>query len=319
MILLTSAGRPGDGARCRRLGIDGFLTKPVKQSDLLDTMATVLGGEAGAGADAQEEAAAALESAARPLRLLLAEDNPVNRTIGTRMLGKYGHLVVAVENGAAAVEITAKERFDVVLMDVEMPVMNGFEATAAIRAREQGTGVHVPIIALTAHAMQGDRERCLEAGMDSYATKPIQPTELFTTVEMLLKSNPPEVVMSTNVPVLDRNALYEQVGDESDLLLKVIEMFRADSVQVMARLSEAVVSGDAEGVQHGAHRLKGALLTLGGKPAAEVAFRLEKMGRSAELAGAPAALAELQQELGRLEPELDAVTNGLPLPTAAAV
>jgi two-component system sensor histidine kinase EvgS len=155
--------------------------------------------------------------------------------------------------------------------------------------------------------------------MDSYATKPIQPAELFTTVATLLKSNPPEVVMSTNVPVLDRNALYEQVGDEADLLLKVIEMFRADSVQVMTKLAAAVTSAVAEDVQQGAHRLKGALLTLGAKPAAEVALRLEQMGRHGELAEAPAALAQLRDELVRLEPELEAVTNGLPLPTAAAV
>jgi CheY-like chemotaxis protein len=257
--------------------------------------------------------------AGRKLRLLLAEDNPVNRTIGTRMLGKFGHVVVAVENGAAAVEITLTERFDVVLMDVEMPVMNGFEATAAIRAREAGTDVHVPIIALTAHAMQGDRERCIQAGMDSYATKPIQPTELFTTVATLLKSNPPEEVMSTNVPVLDRNALYEQVGDEADLLLKVIEMFRTDSTQVMAKLATAVTSAAAEDVQQGAHRLKGALLTLGAKPAADVALKLEQMGRRAELADAAVALAQLRDELVRLEPELDAVTSGLTLPAAAAV
>jgi signal transduction histidine kinase/CheY-like chemotaxis protein len=342
LIMLTSAGEQGESARCRELGVAGYLMKPVAASDLRRVIETVIRGQLisapcapdAAHPDAPIALGARNESERLPpppsdaapiplvgcnLRLLLAEDNPVNRAIGTRMLSKYGHIVVAVENGAAAVEVTATERFDVVLMDVEMPVMNGFEATAAIRAREDGTDVHVPIIALTAHAMQGDRERCLEAGMDSYATKPIQPTELFATVAMLLKSNPPEVAMSTNVPALDRNALYEQVGDEADLLLKVIEMFRTDSALVMAKLADAIASGDAEEVQQGAHRLKGALLTLGGKPAAEVALRLELMGRHAELAEAPAALAQLHVELARLDPELEAVTNSLPIPTAAAV
>jgi two-component system sensor histidine kinase/response regulator len=341
LIMLTSAGEQGESARCRELGVAGYLMKPVAASDLRRVIETVMKEisqatpavepapfEMPAPRNAEPEPqrvppppsdAAPVPLVGGNLRLLLAEDNPVNRTIGTRMLSKLGHVVIAVENGAAAVEITATERFDVVLMDVEMPVMNGFEATAAIRAREAGTDVHVPIIALTAHAMQGDRERCIDAGMDSYATKPIQPTELFTTVAALLKTNPPEVVMSTNVPALDRDALYEQVGDEADLLLKVIEMFRADSVQVMHKLAAAIASGDAEEVQQGAHRLKGALLTLGGKPAAEVALRLEQMGRRGELADASAALVQLRDELARLGPELEAVTNGLQLPTAAAV
>jgi CheY-like chemotaxis protein len=337
LVMLTSAGEQGESQRCRELGVAGYLMKPVAASDLRRVIETVMKTitapvtpeEVAAPVPVSNSEPVRLAPASDPtagvplvganLRLLLAEDNPVNRTIGTRMLSKYGHVVVAVENGALAVEATAKERFDVVLMDVEMPVMNGFDATAAIRAREQGTDVHVPIIALTAHAMQGDRERCLEAGMDSYATKPIQPTELFSTVAMLLKSNPPEVAMSIDVPALDRVALYEQVGDEADLLLKVIEMFRVDSVQVMAKLADAVATGNAEEVQQGAHRLKGALLTLGGKPAAEFALQLEQMGRRGELAEAAPALAQLRHELTRLEPELEAVTNSLPLPTAAAV
>jgi CheY-like chemotaxis protein len=220
------------------------------------------------------------------------------------------------------VDITANEDFDVVLMDVEMPVMNGFEATAAIRVREQRTGVRVPIIALTAHATPGDRERCRDAGMDSYATKPIQPTELFAIVEALLNANPQEVSMPSidaapDAPALDRTALYEQVGDEADLLLRVIEIFRADSVKVMARLQEALASGDAEEVHQSAHRLKGALLTLGGKPAAEVAMHLERMGRDGNLAEGPALLARLRHELIRLDPELEAIVSGLDIRTAA--
>jgi CheY-like chemotaxis protein len=238
------------------------------------------------------------------------------------MLAKLGHEVVAVEHGKLAVEATAADSFDVVLMDVEMPIMNGFEATAAIRAREAEIGGRrVPIIALTAHAMQGDRERCLEGGMDGYATKPIQPSELFAVVESLLDANPREVPSMTtaaaDVPVLDRTALYEQVGDEADLLLKVIEMFRADSVSVVAKLDVALAARDASEVQQGAHRLKGALLTLGGKAAADVAMRLEHMGRAGDVTGGGALLVELRAELTRLEPELEAVVQGLDVRTAA--
>jgi HPt (histidine-containing phosphotransfer) domain-containing protein len=158
--------------------------------------------------------------------------------------------------------------------------------------------------------------------MDAHATKPIQPNELFATFHTLLNLTP-EVSMSastpgaSDAPVLDRIALYEQVGDEADLLLKVIEMFRTDSVSVVAKLHEALGAGDAEAVQQGAHRLKGALLTLGGKAAAEVAMRLEHMGRTKELTDGTATLAELQRELTRLDPELEAVTSGLDIRTAA--
>ena len=355
LIMLTSAGEQGESARCRELGVAGYLMKPVAASDLRRVIETVVknlfpvsppsaqearppdapiavgarseserlpGTSRTDSATAVETPAATQPSGGRVLRLLLAEDNPVNRTIGTRMLSKHGHVVVAVENGAQAVEITATETFDVILMDVEMPVMNGFEATADIRARESANGSRrMPIIALTAHAMQGDRERCLAAGMDSYATKPIQPTELFAIVDELLAANPPEVTMTapnpSDAPVLDRTALYEQVGDEADLLLKVIEMFRTDSVSVVAKLDAALGRGDASEVHQAAHRIKGALLTLGGKAAAAVAMRLEHMGRAGDLSNGAADLALLRQELERLDPELADVTRSLDVPTAA--
>jgi len=347
LIMLTSAGEQGESARCRELGVAGYLMKPVAASDLRRVIETVVKDSAFAApalpAATAETAPAAPQdtppilreperlpppSAANPLptgpsyRLLLAEDNPVNRTIGTRMLSKLGHLVVTADNGKQAVEISATESFDVVLMDVEMPIMNGFEATAAIRAREAEIGGRrTPIIALTAHVMQGDRERCLDAGMDSYASKPIQPTELFATIEALLATNPREEPMastpSEDIPVLDRIALYEQVGDEADLLLKVIEMFRIDSVSVVAKLDVALTEGDASEVQQGAHRIKGALLTLGGKAAANVAMHLEHMGREGDVSQGMPLLTDLRHELERLAPELDAVVRGLDVPVAA--
>ena len=276
---------------------------------------------AAASTDAGASAGAAASTGAR-WRFLLAEDNPVNRTLGSRLLVRYGHDVVCVENGREAVETCERERFDVILMDVEMPVMNGFEATAAIREQERlRSGRRTPIIALTAHAMQGDRARCLDAAMDDYATKPIQPAELFATITALLDANPPEATMTTpvttDVPVLDRTALYEQVGDEADLLLKVIEMFRADSIQVIAKLDAALAAQDASEVQQGAHRLKGALLTLGAKPAANVAMQLEHMGRDGDVSSGAPLLVVLRAELARLDPELDDVVSSLEIPAAA--
>ncbi|MCC6767323.1 MAG: response regulator, partial [Deltaproteobacteria bacterium] len=352
---LTSAGEQGESARCRELGVAGYLMKPVAASDLRRVIETVVKqlapdalGAAEAPAPPVDAAAAAevpanvgptADAAPAPeggapapadpavfacprRRFLLAEDNPVNRTIGSRMLAKHGHEVVCAENGQLAVEISIHERFDVILMDVEMPIMNGFEATAAIRERERASGARrIPIIALTAHVMQGDRERCLAADMDDYATKPIQPTELFATVEALLDANPPEAPMTatttSDAPVLDRTALYEQVGDEADLLLKVIEMFRTDSVQVLRRLDAALAARDASEVQQAAHRVKGALLTLGAKAAGSVAMQLEHMGRDGDVSGGAPLLVQLRVELGRLDPELDAVVNGLEIRTAA--
>ncbi|MEO6026859.1 MAG: response regulator [Candidatus Binatia bacterium] len=344
LIMLTSAGEQGESARCRELGVAGYLMKPVAASDLRRVIETVVKEltllAPALPAETEDEApddAPAIRreperlpppSAANPrpagpsYRLLLAEDNPVNRTIGSRMLSKHGHIVVTADHGQQAVEISATESFDVVLMDVEMPIMNGFEATAAIRAREAELGGRrTPIIALTAHVMQGDRERCLDAGMDSYASKPIQPNELFATIEALLNTHPREVSMSStpsaDIPVLDRTALYEQVGDEADLLLKVIEMFRIDSVSVVAKLDVALSEGDASEVQQGAHRIKGALLTLGGKAAADVARHLEHMGREGDVSQGMPLLADLRRELARLEPELDSVVRGLDVPVAA--
>jgi CheY-like chemotaxis protein len=180
ILMLTSAGRRGDAARCQSLGISAYLLKPIRQSELREAIARVVG-------------AARLESeiplitryslsdqrpSGRSLRILLAEDNAVNQRLAVRMLEKRGHRVVLSCNGREALDALEKDSFDLVLMDVQMPVMDGFEATAAIRQKEIITGAHVPIVAMTAHALKGDRERCLASGMDGYIAKPIRPEEL---------------------------------------------------------------------------------------------------------------------------------------------
>jgi len=322
LIMLTSAGEQGGAARCKALGVAGYLMKPVAASDLLRTLQAVIAGGRAPEVDPEPPArppdrpvappAPVLQTAATlgdvPVRILLAEDNPVNRTLAIRMLEKLGHRVTPVENGRKAVEAVENGQFDVVLMDLQMPEMDGLEATATIRERERTTGRHVPIVALTAHALQGDREHCLAAGMDAYVAKPIQPGELSATIERLV---PARAANGSGRPILDRGALYEQVGDEPDLLLRVVQLFLADSREVLASLLEGVSRQDQDSVQRGAHRLKGALLTLGAKPAADVALRLERMGRDGHLADASAALDELRHELARLEPELDALVQSI--------
>ena len=185
LVLLTSSGQMGDGARCRQLQVSGYLTKPVTGADLAEVVRSVLGGAR--GAEPRLVTRHSLREGQARYHVLLAEDNEVNRMLAAKLLTKRGHTYVAVNDGREAVAaLGAGGTFDVVLMDVQMPVMDGFEATAAIRAGETGTGGHLPIVALTAHAMKGDLERCLAAGMDAYVSKPIRAAELYELIDRLV-------------------------------------------------------------------------------------------------------------------------------------
>src|SRR6202044_1211706 len=182
VILLTSAGKREDQSRAKTLGAAAALTKPVKQSELWDAIVTALHVPVHAKARPSASRARAL-NATRPLRILVAEDNPVNQQLALHLLERRGHSAVVAENGREALSAIEKHKFDLVLMDVQMPEMGGLEATRAIREREKSTGGHLPVVAMTAHAMQGDRERCLAAGMDGYLAKPIDPKVFLETVE----------------------------------------------------------------------------------------------------------------------------------------
>ncbi len=185
IVMVTSAGLRGDAARCRELGIGAYLTKPIGRADLLEAIRAVLGKGEQANRSVALVTRHHLRESHRRLKILLAEDNGVNQVLATRLLEKMGHAVILAENGRAAVEAEEKEQFDLILMDIQMPEMDGYEATAAIREREQQTGKHTPIVAMTANAMVGDRERCLRAGMDNYVSKPLQIREFFAVVETL--------------------------------------------------------------------------------------------------------------------------------------
>ena len=186
VIMLISAARQGDPGRCRDLGICAYLTKPLRRADLRTAIAAILSGASPqpAGAIASD---AVPQRAALPLRILLAEDNLVNQRIALGILGKHGHSVVVANNGVEALTALAEQPFDLILMDVQMPEMDGLETAQAIRRREQGGATHIPIVAMTAHAMSGDRKRCLAAGMDEYLAKPIRVAEL---LDVLAKHQP---------------------------------------------------------------------------------------------------------------------------------
>jgi PAS domain S-box-containing protein len=185
-IMLTSGGQRGDGARCKQLGIAAYLIKPVLQADLLEALLQVLASRDGVAKPAQVITRHTLREGRMPLRILLAEDNLVNQKVASRLLENQGHMVVVAGDGAQALDTLEKQSFDLVLMDAQMPVMDGFETTAAIRRLEENTRAHIPIIAMTAHAMVGDRQRCLRAGMDGYIAKPVHAHELFETIETVL-------------------------------------------------------------------------------------------------------------------------------------
>jgi two-component system sensor histidine kinase/response regulator len=194
--MLTSAGHRGDAEKCKKLGVAAYLLKPIRQSELREAIAQVLGAREQTGAiplvtryslqDARDPAAV--------LRILVAEDNAVNQRLIVRLLEKRGHRVVVAADGRQAVEALERESFDLVLMDVQMPEVDGLQATAAIREKEKSSGKHQSIVALTAHAMSGDRDRCLAAGMDDYLKKPIRPQELDQILESHLNRRTPAPV-----------------------------------------------------------------------------------------------------------------------------
>src|SRR5579863_3215419 len=186
--MLTSAGLRGDAARCRELGIQAYLPKPVRRADLLQSIRMLLSAQTAVVGDLPLLTTHALREYRSRLRILLAEDNRVNQMLAVRILEKRGHTVVVAEDGRRALEALGKQPFDLILMDMQMPELGGVEAARVIREREKSTGEHIPIIALTANAMAGDREHCLNAGMDDYVSKPIQVKELFAAIERVFSS-----------------------------------------------------------------------------------------------------------------------------------
>jgi CheY-like chemotaxis protein len=290
------------------------LTKPIKQSELHNTILASLG----AALPETEPAAAMVRETvtpgARPLHILVVEDSIVNQTLAVRLLETRGHTTVVASTGAEALAAIEQQPFDVVLMDVQMPEMDGFEATAAIRMQEQTTGTHLPIIAMTAHVMQGDRERCLEAGMDAYVSKPIQAMDLLETMERLV----PELINAESEPPLEPSvtALFDQaatlrrVDGDWKLLQELVSLFGEECAQMLETMQSAIRQQDAVRLRQAAHTLKGEVGNFGARAAVEAALRLEMMGRDWELTDADAAYAALEYALEHLIPALMAFAAG---------
>jgi two-component system sensor kinase len=306
LILLSSAGHTEYSARCQELGIFRYLIKPVKQSDLHSAIAQALGlqVEQPPGTLPVQKPA----ESGRPRHVLLAEDGLVNQQVASGLLEAHGHSVVVVNNGAEAVRAVERESFDIVLMDVQMPEMDGLEATRAIREWEKTTGKHIPIVAMTAHAMKGDRERCLQAGMDYYLTKPIQSKALYETVEGVAANsetaNEPQVEAEAIDSVMDWNAAVGRIGGREHLLRKMVPIFFKESAKHLSALREALSQKDPTKVCRAAHALKGSVACFVAPLAEAAALRLEFMGRDGDLTDADDAYAALEHELERLKQAL---------------
>jgi CheY-like chemotaxis protein/HPt (histidine-containing phosphotransfer) domain-containing protein len=307
-MMLASAGQCGDAARCRELGIAVYLIKPIRQSELREAILVALGKSVG-----KERATVitryTLREDRRELQILLAEDNAVNQQLAVRLLEKRGHTVTVASNGNEALALLKGSRFDVVLMDVQMPKMDGFQATAAIRKEEESTGGHLPIIAMTAHAMEGDRDRCLAAGMDGYVPKPIKVEELVEAIENLIgwpeiTRVPTTASLREQEPIDTASALARVEGDV-ELLQEVVALFLEELPDMLTDLREAVTAWDARAIERAAHKLKGSVGNFAAQPAFQAALRLENIGRAGDLTEAELAYSALLQEIEVLKPAFD--------------
>lgn len=313
IMMLTSADRRGDADRCEALGISAYLKKPIKQSELFDAIQAAMGEPVG-GRDACELLKRAGDEIPTGLKVLLVEDNLVNQTLAQRLLAKRGHSVVIANNGKEGVEKLERETFDVVLMDVQMPEMDGFEATRIVREKERISGSHMPIIAMTAHAMIGDREKCLAAGMDGYVSKPVSGDELFRVIEELAGNVRSDEDSGELLPeagsVIDMPKLMERVGGDQDLLDEIVPIFLDESRDISEKIKEAAGREDFGLVQQLAHTMKGSVGNFAAQAAFDASRKLEESAKARDTVAMRKALAVFETELAAVREALQRLNKG---------
>ncbi|MCA8984698.1 MAG: response regulator [Planctomycetaceae bacterium] len=317
VILLTSGTRPGDLSRSSQLKVSSHLMKPIKQSELLESVLTACGRQqqaAGSPSGQTEEVQPPLP----PLHILLVEDGMANQCLATAVLKKWGHQVEIAENGQIAVDKYRDGRFDLILMDVQMPVMDGFQATAAIRQLEQATGGHIPIVAMTARAMKGDRERCLEAGMDGYVSKPIRKGDLYRGISEFF---PPKQSSSTaatsalaadsavgegsgSKPLINWDGAYAEADRDEEILNAVVAASCEELPVLLHHLDAALAVDDIQEAGRLAHTMKSMGRTFGVEEFVQCCADMEIQARSDNLADMMAELPQLQSIANRFIEEL---------------
>ena len=313
VMMLTSGGQRGDMARCEELGIAAYLLKPVRQAELRGAIAKALGGgeQVTHAPMFTRYSLQEVDGPRRRLEILLAEDNQVNQKLAIRLLEKRGHRVIVAGNGREALDALEQRSFDLVLMDVQMPEIDGLEATRRLRERESVSGHRQAVVAMTALVMKGDQERCLAAGMDGYLSKPIRAQELDEMLNNYMATEHHTITLS-NVGSAKEDCvctaeLLKRVDGDRGFLAELTELFRADyPVQIHEGL-KAVGSNDAPGMERVAHALKGALRNLAAPRASRLAQELEDMGKTGITSDADCKLAELDSELGRVLESLERI------------
>jgi len=299
-IMMLTSGRHGESTnRWRNLGINSYLLKPIRKSELLAAIQSALGKRS--SGNASEPANNRDFAAASKLRILLAEDNPINQTVVARMLGKSGHNLTIAQNGQEALSMFQSRSFDLIFMDVQMPGVDGLTATRKIREWERGKGSHIQIIAMTAHAMKGDKERCLEAGMDGYLSKPVSSRAIEEAIAQFVRSerpiSPAAEESSTSAATWDPARALERLGGDEALLNDLIGIFFEETPKHLTILDQSIAGSDFPLIERTAHTLKGELSYLGLSDAAEKCRLMEGLGREQRLAEAVELLRALKSEL----------------------
>ena len=307
LVMLTSLGQRGDGAKARDAGIAAYLTKPVKQSQLFDCLTTVLN-----TTPMSDEFRTASDLVTRHILqetkqmsdklILLAEDNVVNQKVAVRQLQKLGYRADAVANGREAIEALSRIPYDLVFMDCQMPEMDGYEAASEIRRTEVGPK-RTPIVAMTAHAMDGDREKCIDAGMDDYITKPVKVEELNRVLSAFLESaqvgNHPASI--NDCSPIDVERMHEAMGDEPDEFAEILNLYLEGMSKNLGQLEMALSSGDHHEVESLAHNCAGTSASCGMTAIVLPLRELEDAAREGRLANGPFAFARAKQEFARIE------------------
>jgi PAS domain S-box-containing protein len=311
VLMLSADHLAAETARYREVGVNVFLIKPVGQSELLDAILMALGLRAVEGRAIEPPLLIKEEPKGRNLNILLAEDNPVNQRLAIRLLEKAGHYVILAVNGKEVLKVLKQAhppRIDIVLMDIQMPEMDGMEATAAIRDSEKSSGEHLPIVAMTANAMRGDRERYLGGGMDGYISKPINSRGLLAEIERCLAGIERNAKMAENPSQhgeqLDRASLLERVEGDQGLLAEMIQLFLADAPQLLGAMRSALQQGDMILLERSAHSMKGAAGNMSAQATVNSALQLEQSAKKGDAESSKANLAALETAVERLLPVL---------------